>query len=361
MFKLDKFLENKFGRNVMIKNMFILCSNKNISFKFIKNNIQYFDQDCWENLCLNKNIPISFFEENLEKVYWKALCLNKNISVEFLEKHYDKIFWKNLCRNSNVPLIFFEKNFSKICWKNLCLNKNVTQNFLENNLDKLNMRCWINICKNKNIPIKFLEINSNKFNDECWNNIWQHALFDYSFLKKNIKKLDIRVLLNKHFINYDENEKRKFIKIILKELNLSNLIQNYPKNRKYLLAEIFLYENSITLGSLINVNPKNFSIEFIKENFKMFDLATRINILIFNKNITIDFIENNLNNSSTNFVVLSNSLNKNIKKLDEEYFHSNYKNVLGEIKLFSYLPSGVNNIIPKGGICYREMIKEYDF
>ena len=291
----------------------------------------------YKSLIKNKNISLKFIEENIDKFYpyLHFSVYNHNITVDFFSKYLnnnfpeeDKIyslFKKKYIFSSNVNLdnMYYEpynelfQIYNLFNMDGLSSNSTITPEFIVNNYDKLNI---YNLLHNKEILINDFDLIYNLFKGEMTlisynHNITINMIKENHNLNWNYFLLHMSVYVNEEFI--EEN--------IDKNWNWSALSKN----------------NNISFEFILKHKNKNWNWSFISKRITFDKVISNLYLnwdwtnLTINPNITMEDIENNLN-LPWNLWVIAENPNINIYMIQKYISYINFDELA--INEFSYNP-----------------------
>lgn len=245
-------------------NYTIKYNNSNSYYKYKNSNIKDLDLNDndinWYGISCNKSIDENFVEKNKENIDFDKICSNQNISFEYLIQNIDKIKQiYNLSNSPNLEIKHYEKYKDKLLFNyyKILKNPNFHFNYIFNHLIEYIDNFSINLNPNLNINI-FLE-NRNIF-------------VNIGILQnENIDTIDIidllKILPKKNYnkaISLNPNLNSWFIKKYKKYIDFEYLsnnkfiinTQNYYKHRK----EKTIIKNNIIEEELMIItwHPKRF-------------------------------------------------------------------------------------------------------
>jgi hypothetical protein len=313
---------------------------KKINMDIIK---KYYDNDCyWDSDIYFNFCDIDFLEEHYddypENIFWNRISRNIFLTPEFIEKYIDKSWdWTYISRESYISIEFITKHINKPWdFKYILYNKNITLEFFEKYFDNKEI---IYILQNENYNSKIIIniVEKYPFYQYNWYKLSFSPYITLDFLIKNFDKLSLsKVLQNSIYIidiaNYYRYE-------IIKHLNLKGIL-------------VILDDNYINKLS----NNHNITIEFIENNL---DIINFYYISQYNNNITSTFIDKYID-KNWNFNTISYRSNLSIKFIHKHINKLNFKHLLLYNKNIMKLFDIIENIDNTHNI-YKNKINKFWF
>lgn len=339
------FMKQHLDKNIYWK---ALTTNTNITMDIIQNNINL----PWDfkYIGLNENITVDFIIDNLDKlnqlldiddlhtnmfltidivnklkdyieIDWWHVSGHDNITIDIIEKYIDNIDMDNVCNNNNITFEFINKYYERFKdhfnWSKLSYHKNITMdNILEHIEYPWN---WRYVVENPNFNITMINY--------YYDNMLEHYI-NWFFISyhKNITMEDIEnhlhypwdwflISLNPNItiefiIKYMDIYPLNFTRISMNKNITLDMIDNnlyLPWEWKYIAKK-----NNITEEFIIKHMDK-FTDEIVEDNFyfwkdvsieffeKYYNKIDSVYIISHHMNLTIEYINNNIDNKHISF------------------------------------------------------------
>lgn len=159
IFKHQK-LSESFLKNYINNPLYLnyILQYQNISFEFIKNEINYKDRSIFNALLIWGKLPELFIEENIDLIdnFDYVFLYQRHLSKEFILKYKDKIKWRPyIFEVHQIPIELLNEYkliFSPFWWDKICLYQTLSETFIRQNKNKLN---WLYISEYQKFSLRF--------------------------------------------------------------------------------------------------------------------------------------------------------------------------------------------------------------
>ncbi len=287
----------------------------------------------WYFVINNPNITKSFIIENQDKITNESLFKNSNLTMlDFEQSIHIPWNYSELSNNPNLTIDFIKKYPNKKWnWNKISSNPNLTIDFIKEFPDK--KWNWDDLTKHKNIQVEDIENNLNlKWNWKKYGPLGNNQNITYEFIKKyDIPETLCTVFGHMHNITVDElveyyKTHNHWNDSYQYDVYFSkNLTLDYIKNN---LDKTYEW-NSIVSNSKFNVSEllQIINNSKIKNNLKPEDLKYIFIGIFKNSTITIDIVDKYIDKYGkygSNFNIFENTfIYENKRQITEKLINLN--------------------------------------
>jgi hypothetical protein len=323
--------------------------NENITFDFIIDNLNKKDNmfnivldidDIYTNMFLTIDI-VNKLKDYIEIDWWHVSGHN-NITIDIIEEYIDYIDFDSVCHNDNMTFDFVKKYYDRFKnnfnWNKLSYHKNITMdNILEHieypwNFKYVTENHNFNISMINYYYINMIEYHINWFFISDYSSIMMedienHLHYPWDWyqvsLNPNITIEFIIKYMDKYPLNFTRISMNKNITLDMIENNLDLPWEWEYIAKKNNITEEFIIKHMDKFTNIIVENNfyfwKDVSIEFFEKHYSMTDLS---HIISHHMNLTIEYINNNIDNISFDWAYISHC-DFNIEK--KQFIYNKYR------------------------------------